>query len=246
MEVFTKGNRLYPHSVRMLIGLGAAWFARGSYDQAVMRVCEASDLNPSDPIPYLFIGKMQSAESAPSEKIVEKLHRFVAQQPDNAEANYYYAVGLWKMRKVSADTAARTADRVAAATMPFVSIRILPLPTSNWELFMPTRKIMPKAISEYQQAIQVDPKMEEAHYRLAQAYRQTGDAAKAEAELRVYEQIAKELAQETNESAMKSEAICLRPARPAASSSPLVRLGLKRRVGLVPHSPPAPRLWYTF
>ena len=38
--------------------------------------------------------------------------------------------------------------------------------------------------------------MEEAHYRLAQAYRQVGDAAKAEAELRRYEEIAKELAQE--------------------------------------------------
>ena len=37
---------------------------------------------------------MQSATPAASEKIVEKLQRFVAQQPDNAEANYYYAVGL--------------------------------------------------------------------------------------------------------------------------------------------------------
>ncbi len=35
LDVFAKGNRLFPRSVRMLIGLGAAWFARGSYDQAV-------------------------------------------------------------------------------------------------------------------------------------------------------------------------------------------------------------------
>ena len=36
--------------------------------------------------------------------------------------------------------------------------------------------------------------MEQAHYRLAQAYRHVGDVAKAEAELRAYDQIAKESA----------------------------------------------------
>jgi hypothetical protein len=37
--------------------------------------------------------------------------------------------------------------------------------------------------------------MEEAHYRLLQAYRQVGDSAKAEAELQIYDRIAKESAQ---------------------------------------------------
>jgi tetratricopeptide (TPR) repeat protein len=178
------------------MGLGAAWFARGSYDQAVIRVSEASDLNPHDPTPYRFMGKMQSAESAPSEKIVEKLQRFVAQQPDNAEANYFYAVGLWKLGKVSPDAAGapqvesllnraiRLDPNFAAA---YVQLGIVHVDKKDYA----------KAISEYQQAIQVDPKMEEAHYRLAQAYRQTGDAAKAAAELRVYDQMARELAQET-------------------------------------------------
>src|SRR6266403_4048005 len=33
-EVFTKGNRVFPKSVRMLVALGVSWYARGSYDQA--------------------------------------------------------------------------------------------------------------------------------------------------------------------------------------------------------------------
>jgi Tfp pilus assembly protein PilF len=52
-----------------------------------------------------------------------------------------------------------------------------------------------RAIADYQEAIHSDPQMEEAHYRLAQAYRQTGDASKADAELKLYDQIAKESAQ---------------------------------------------------
>ena len=63
IEVFRKGTRLYPSSVRMGVGLGVAWYARGSYEQAAQRLCEASDLNPEDPKPYLFMGKMQSVET---------------------------------------------------------------------------------------------------------------------------------------------------------------------------------------
>ncbi|MGC1372688.1 MAG: tetratricopeptide repeat protein, partial [Candidatus Sulfotelmatobacter sp.] len=48
-----------------------------------------------------------------------------------------------------------------------------------------------KSIHAYQQAIASTPDLGEAHYRLAQAYRQTGEAAKAEAELRLYEKISK-------------------------------------------------------
>jgi tetratricopeptide (TPR) repeat protein len=195
VEVFTEGNRLFPQSVRMLIGLGAAWFARGSYDQAVQRICEASDLNPSDPLPYLFMGKMQRAEPRSSEEIVKKLHRFVAQQPQNAEANYYYAVGLWKLRKGSEDAAAQIESLLNQA------IRLDPKFAAAYVqrgILYSEQKDYPRAISDYQQAIQVDPQMqmEEAHYRLAQAYRQTGDAAKAGRELKIYDTIAKESAQQ--------------------------------------------------
>src|ERR1022692_599766 len=194
LEIFTKGNRLFPHSVRMLIGLGAAWFARGSYDQAVQQICEASDMNPNDAIPYLFLGKMQSAEPTPSERIVEKLQRFVAQQPENAEANYYYAVGLWKLRKGPQDTA-RGAQIEALLRNAIHLDPKFAAPYLQLGILHSEHRDYPRAISDYQQAIQADPQMEEAHYRLAQAYRKTGDG-RADAELKVYDQIARESVQQ--------------------------------------------------
>jgi tetratricopeptide (TPR) repeat protein len=194
LEVFTRGNRLFPRSVRMLMGLGATWFARGSYDQARQRVCEASDLSPDDSIPYLFLGRMQSAETAPSEKTVEKLRRFVTQQPESAEANYYYAVGLWKMRKGQQGAAGaeqvRSLLERAIHLNPNYGAAYLQLGILQSE-----QRDYLKAMVSYRQAAQQDPEMEEAHYRLAQAYRQIGDAAQAEAELQVYDRIAKESAQ---------------------------------------------------
>jgi tetratricopeptide (TPR) repeat protein len=193
LEVFTTGSRLFPRSVRMLIGLGASWFARGSYDQAVERVCEASDLNPDDAIPYLFLGRMQSGESAASEKTVEKLRRFVKLQPESAEANYYYAVGLWKMRKDQQDAA--SAEQVKALLEKAVSLNpkygaaYLQLGILESE-----HKDYPQAIVNYQRAAQEDPEREEPHYRLAQAYRKTGEVAEAEMEIQIYDRLAKESA----------------------------------------------------
>ena len=193
LDVFANGNRLFPRSVRMLIGLGAAWFARGSYDQAVQRICEASDLNPGDSTPYLFLGKMQSAQSTPTEKSVERFHRFVTQQPDNAQANYYYAVGLWKLRKAQ--------DAASAAQVESLLKNAIRLDAKfaaaylQLGIFHSEQRDYARAISDYQQAIQANPQMEEAHYRLFQAYRQVGDSAKAEAELQSYDRIAKESAQ---------------------------------------------------
>jgi tetratricopeptide (TPR) repeat protein len=193
-DVFAKGNRLFPRSVRMLIGLGAAWFARGSYDEAVQRVCEASDINPNDSAPYLFLGKMQAAQSEASEKSVEKLHRFVTQQPDNAEANYYYAIGLWKLRQRSQGGAGapqvESLLRNAIRLDPKFAAAYLQLGILHSE-----QRDNSRAISDYLQAIQADPQMGQAHYRLGQAYRQIGDAAKAEAELQIYDRIEKESAE---------------------------------------------------
>ena len=107
---FRQGQSLFPDSARMLVGLGVAWYARGSYDQAAQRLCEASDLNPADPNPYLFLGKIQSVETAQSEGLVERLKRFARLQPENALANYYYAISLWKQRKEPED--AETAAQV--------------------------------------------------------------------------------------------------------------------------------------
>ena len=53
------------------------------------------------------------------------------------------------------------------------------------------RRDFSHAIASYQDAVQASPQLEEAHYRLAQAYKRTGEKAKAEEELQRYDQISK-------------------------------------------------------
>ena len=194
IEVFTKGNSRYPKSARMLIGLGAAAFARGANEEAVQRMCEASDLNPVDAKPYLFLGKMLRAGNRPSQEELDKLQRFVKLQPQNAEANYYYAVALWKSRKDANDPAAAQAESLLARAVQ-LNRKFAPAYLELGILHAEERDFV-KAIADYQQAIQIDPRLEEAHFRLGQAYRQAGEAEKSKQELRIHRQLAQESAQQ--------------------------------------------------
>lgn len=195
MEVFAKGNRLFPQSARMLLGLGAALYARGSYDKAALRFFGAADLNPADPGPYLFLGKVQSPEIAQLDGYMERLARFAAQQPDNALANYYYAVSVWKRWKGPDDRA--TAER--AELLLAKTVRLDPTLADAWlELGMVHSSLLDfaAAIAAYQRAIEAGTQREEAHYRLGQAYQRTGETVKAREEFDLYEKLRKTAAEE--------------------------------------------------
>jgi tetratricopeptide (TPR) repeat protein len=187
-EIFARGNRAFPYSVRMLVGLGVAWHARGSYDKAAECLCAASDLNPNDPTPYIFLGKMQNAGTVQSANVVERLARFVRIQPENALANYYYAIALWKT--VQATVHPNTAAHVQALLEK--AVHLDPKLGSAYlqrGVVYSEMGDLPNAISAYQQAVEASPELEEPHYRLAQLYRRTGEKAKAERELQLYEQL---------------------------------------------------------
>jgi tetratricopeptide (TPR) repeat protein len=193
-QVFAKGNHLFPTSARMLLGLGAAYFARGAYDDAILRISKASDLNANDPNPYRFLGEILQAQNTPSIELVEKLQQFVKLQPQNADANYYYALGLWKL----GNTAHVTATTMQVELLLTTAIRIDPK-HGKAELLLgivrADQGAFAEAIPEYRKALEADSQMQDAHYRLAQAYRQIGESDKANEELRIYGQLTKESAQ---------------------------------------------------
>jgi tetratricopeptide (TPR) repeat protein len=196
VEVFTKGSHLFPQSVRMLTALGTAWYASGSYENAARYLCQASDLDPSDSEPYFFMGKIQSLDAVESADVAKRLERFASLKPENALANYYYAISLLK-RRTSTDEPA-TSRQVKSLLMKSVQLDpklgqgYLQLGTIYAE-----EKDLSKAIAAYQQAIAADPELEQAHYRLAQAYRQAGEPLKAQSELQLYEKESKQAAEET-------------------------------------------------
>jgi Tfp pilus assembly protein PilF len=196
IQVFSKGSALFPHSTRILIGLGAAEFAAGSYERAVERLCEASDLHPEDPGPYLFLAKIQRTENTVPAEVLDRFRRFLNLQPDNAEANFVYAAALWK------ENLPTPADHVVAQVESLLktALHLDPkLADAHLQLGIlhAYQQNSAAAIADLQHAIESQPDLEEAHYRLAQAYRVSGRMDEARAEIAVYKRLLQQSQQQT-------------------------------------------------
>jgi tetratricopeptide (TPR) repeat protein len=217
-EVLTKGSSMFPQSVRILVALGVAWYARGSYEQAAQYLGNASDLDPRDPTPYLFLGRMQSVETMPSEIAVQRLGRFAELQPDNPLANYYYAVALFKQLWTQS---AGAADKERSGRVEALLLKAEKLDSKLGAAYLQLgilyseRGDFRRAISAYEKTIevsreeasppdvdqrvvdqqlvssQVEETLAEAHYRLAQAYLRIGDKAKAQEQFQLHAELSK-------------------------------------------------------
>jgi tetratricopeptide (TPR) repeat protein len=189
-EVFSEGAEAYPKSARMLTALGTTLFASGLYDQAALRVCDASDLNPEDPAPYLFLGKIEKAAPIPLTCVEPKLARFAREQPENAAANYFYAIAVWKRHSPQENQQAshqvETLLTKAVTIDPKYSDAYLQLGI----LYFAQNNIR-KAIACYLKAIEANSQLGEAHYRLGVAYDRVGESAKAKQEFEFHEEIEK-------------------------------------------------------
>ncbi len=190
VEVFTRGSSAHPKSARMRTGLGAALYASGSWEEAARSLCAASDLQPSDPAPYVFLGKIEKTSPSPLPCSEEKLARFAQQQPGNALANFYYAISVWKREKGSEDPAGRKHAEAllekAVAIDPKLDEAYLQL-----GMLHSARRDFEQAIRDYKKAIDVNPRLGEAHRELGLIYQRTGDKAKAQREFAAYQEIEK-------------------------------------------------------
>ena len=198
LEVFGRGVRLHPDSARMLAGLGAALYTSGSVEEAAERLCAASDLSqsnspsdsPSDFAPYLFLGEMQEATSTPLPCIEQKLARFAQNQPENALANYYYALALWKRDRGSENPdALRQVESwllKSLAIDPKLDLAYLQLGNLYF-----ARGAFQEAVAAYQKAVVANPAGSEAHYRLGLTYKRIGEGAEAQREFEEYKQLDK-------------------------------------------------------
>ncbi len=185
-EVFSEGAAAYPKSARMLTALGTALFASGLYDQAALRVCDASDLNPEDPAPYLFLGKIEKAAPIPLACVEPKLARFVQEQPESAPANYYYAIAISKRHAPQENQQAETLLTKAVTIDPKYGEAYLQLGILYF-----TENNIQKAIAFYSKAIEANSQLGEAHYRLGVAYDRIGESAKAKQQFALHEEIEK-------------------------------------------------------
>jgi tetratricopeptide (TPR) repeat protein len=187
-QVFAKGVQLYPRSVRLQIGLGIALYSRTHYQEAIDAFCHAIDLNPEDPRPYVFLGRIYDVSPLQAEAVTRRFARFAQLQPRNPQALYYYALSLWK----GARTQTRPVDLQQVEKLLERAVLIDPaFADAHFQLgtFYAQERRYPAAIEQYQRAIQLQPTLADAHYRLGEALARTGKKDQAQQQFRIFSQL---------------------------------------------------------
>jgi tetratricopeptide (TPR) repeat protein len=219
LEVFQKGAETYPKSARMLTALGTALFAGARYDEAAQRLCDASDLNPADSETYVFMGKIEMAAPNPLACIERKLARFAERQPGSSMANYLYAMAILKQQEQAPDEQARKDAEAlltkAVAIDPKCADAYLQL-----GILSASQRDLQKAIDFYLKAIEANPELGEAHYRLGVAYDRTGETAKARREFELHDAIKKREADAVERQRREvKQFLVVEPGQPAAPAA---------------------------
>jgi tetratricopeptide (TPR) repeat protein len=186
VHVFSAGLKAHPDSSRMLAGLAAAFYSNGQYNEAAAQLCRASDLNPADAAPYLLIGKMASAD--PFSCSEKALARFANDQPANSQAHFLYGLVLWKKARKTQDSsgiarAERLFQKAANLDPHFANVYL------QLGMLYNAQGKKDAALSAFQKAAAADPKSSASHYQLSLAYRRSGNAAKADDEMKIYDEL---------------------------------------------------------
>jgi tetratricopeptide (TPR) repeat protein len=122
-------------------------------------------------------------------------------QPGNARAQYYYAMSLWKGKRLEqGDPDPETVESLLKKSIALDGTQA----DAHVQLgnFYADQHEYQQSIPEYTRALELDPNLPDAHYRLGTDYVHVGEKEKAQQEFAVYQkQRADHLAEDDKERA---------------------------------------------
>jgi tetratricopeptide (TPR) repeat protein len=188
IAIFQQATVRYPKSPRLFIGLGLALYSRGKYDDAVQALLTAADLKPSDARCYVFLSKAYDSSPKQADEVTERFRRYAELKPDSALAQYYYAMSLWKGKRGEGSDA----NLEAVQSLLEKSIALDgSIPEAHLQLgdLYANQHQYEKSIPEYVRAIELNPNLSDAHYRLGTDYVHVGQKDQAQKEFAVYQKL---------------------------------------------------------
>jgi tetratricopeptide (TPR) repeat protein len=216
IAIFQQGTERFPKSPRMFIGLGLAYYSRGKYDDAIKALIVAADLNPADPRCYVFLSRAYNSSPLQADEVIERFRRYAELQPRNALAQYYYAVSLWKGKRVSDPGTDMSAVESLLQKAISLDDSLAEAHVQLGNLYADQHKYG-QSIPQYVRALALDPDLSDAHYRLGTDYVHIGEKDKAQAEFAVYQKLRAEHLAEVEKERAEVQQFVYSEKSPAAS-----------------------------
>jgi tetratricopeptide (TPR) repeat protein len=188
IQVFQQATRRFPNSPRLWVGLGMALYARTQYQESIKALLAAADLSPTDPRCYLFLSKAYFSSPTQADDVIQRFRRYAELEPQNARAQYYYAVSLWKGKR----SEAAPIDYPLIESLLHRSIALdgtLAEAHLQLGILYFDQHEYAKSLPEYTRAVELDPNLPGAHYRLGQYYVHAGQKNQAQQEFQTFQQL---------------------------------------------------------
>jgi tetratricopeptide (TPR) repeat protein len=197
VEVFRAGAERYPNSVRLQIGLGMAFYARGLYRDAMTALMRAIDLKPTDPLGYQFLSKAYESSPKQASEVIQRFQRYATMEPNNARAQYYYAISLWKGKQL--EDSSLDVPKVVALLKKAIALdgSLADAHLQLGNLYADQHEYQ-QSIPEFQRALQLDPSLSDVHYRLGTDYVHIGQKGLARKEFDLYQTLRSQHMAETD------------------------------------------------
>jgi tetratricopeptide (TPR) repeat protein len=188
IQVFQQATQRFPNSPRLWVGLGMALYARTRYQESIKALLAAADLNPTDPRCYLFLSKAYFSSPTQADEVIQRFRHYAELEPQNALAQYYYAISLWKGKR----SEATHIDYPLIESLLQKSIALdgtLAEAHLQLGILYSDQHEYAKSFPEYTRALELDPNLPDAHYRLGQYYVHVGQKDQAQQEFQTFQQL---------------------------------------------------------
>lgn len=187
ITILRYGVEKYPDSVRLRVALGTVLYTDGKSLEGAQLLCEAEELNPSDPHPMELLAETEIVPPELGPRVTAlfaDLHK--KYERDGLILYDYTMVQSGRWSNGTSPPPPHFADSLEAALKLDPK---LPQPYFQLSLLAGQKKNYAEEIRLLKKAIALDPSKEEYHYRLAFAYRKSGDEAQFREELKEFQKL---------------------------------------------------------
>ena len=187
ITILRYGVQKYPDSVKLRVALGTVLYADGKSLEGAQFLCEAQELNPIDPHPMELLAETEIVPPEVASRVTALFADLHKRYEHDGMILYDYTMvqsGRWS--NSNDPTPPHFADSLETA------LRLDPkLHQAYFQLSLlaEQQKNYAEEIRLLKRAIGLDPNKEEYHYRLAFAYRKSGDDAKFREELNEFQKL---------------------------------------------------------
>lgn len=186
-EVFRGGPGRELQSWRLRMGLGAAQFLSGNYDEAAATLLQVAEAQPRLAVTFYLLGRTYEGATNQRDRIAAALERYLQRNPGEAWA--WSDVG--RVLYLMAQTAGH-ADLERARQHLERAVELDPKLAEAWLTLASVAQSqgrMDDSIQLLQQAFAANPGLASAHYKLGLAYRKRGLTDKAKAEFEAFQKL---------------------------------------------------------